>query len=129
MLLSWSREKLFWPWPAFHEGPEGGGVPIPFPTWNFGKIPVPEAGFLLEIPVRVIEIPVNQKKDLLLRPFKPPYVRTVWQKRLCFAFEVYSKLNEVYIGNQAYVPLCIWLGETHNQKTQNSGRQTMPVRR
>jgi hypothetical protein len=41
------------------EGPEGG-VPIPFPTWNFGKIPVP-VGFLLEIPVRVIEIPVNKK--------------------------------------------------------------------
>jgi hypothetical protein len=36
------------------------GVPIPFPTWNFGKIPVP-VGFLLEIPVRVIEIPVNKK--------------------------------------------------------------------
>jgi hypothetical protein len=48
---------------------------------------------------------------------------------LCFAFEVYTKLNEVYIGNQAYVPLCIWLRETHNQKTQNSGRQSMPVRR
>jgi hypothetical protein len=37
------------------------GVPIPFPTWNFGKIPVP-VGFLLEIPVRIIEIPVNKKK-------------------------------------------------------------------
>ena len=46
------------------EGPEGG-VPIPFHTWNFGKIPVP-VGFLLEIPVRVIEIPVNKKPFIYL---------------------------------------------------------------
>jgi hypothetical protein len=69
-----------------HEGPEEG-VPIPFPTWNFGKIPVP-VGFLLEIPGRVIEIPVNKKpfiyrqnKQLVLRPFKPPCVQvadTLW---------------------------------------------------
>jgi hypothetical protein len=48
----------------FLEGPEGGegGFPIPFPTWNFGKIPVPVGPVLLEIPVRVIEIPVDKKK-------------------------------------------------------------------
>jgi hypothetical protein len=44
------------------EGPERG-VPISFPTWNFGKIPVP-VGFLLEIRVQVIEIPVNKKNVL-----------------------------------------------------------------
>jgi hypothetical protein len=46
-----------------HEGPEGGGgegVSIPFPTWNFRKIPVPVA-YILEIPVWVIEIPDNKK--------------------------------------------------------------------
>jgi hypothetical protein len=47
------------------EGPEVG-VPILFPTWNFGKIPVP-VGFLLEIPVRVIEIPVNKKSYLSVK--------------------------------------------------------------
>jgi hypothetical protein len=52
--------KIIFQSKTFSEGPEGG-VPIPFPTWNFGKIPVP-VGFLLEIPVRVIEIPVNKKK-------------------------------------------------------------------
>ena len=70
-------------------------------TFVFGNITSPPP------PPPLIEIPVNKKNDLLLRHFKPPYVRTVWQKRLCFAFEVYIKLNEVYIGNQAYVPLCI----------------------
>jgi hypothetical protein len=49
----------------------------------------------------------STKRDALSSVYKISMVHTVWQKRLCFASEVYTKLNEVYIGNQAYVPLCI----------------------
>ena len=42
------------------EGPEEGGVAIPFPTQLFAKIPVP-VGLLLKIPVQFDKIPVSKK--------------------------------------------------------------------
>jgi hypothetical protein len=52
-------------WMAKIEGPEwGGGSQSHFHILNFGKIPVP-VGFVLEIQVRVIEIPVNKKTRYL----------------------------------------------------------------